>query len=40
MQQVREHLLVMELEFDVDLVEFGESRIKWEKIRKNEFETQ
>jgi len=34
MQKVREHLLVMEVEFDVDLVVFGESRTKWEKIRK------
>lgn len=33
MQQDKQHLLV-------DLVEFGENRKKWEKIRKNEFETE
>jgi len=33
MQKVREHLLVMEVEFDVDLVEFGENRKNWEQNR-------
>jgi len=33
MQKVREHLLVMEVEFEVDLVKFGENCKKGEKIR-------
>jgi len=32
MQKVREHLLVMEVEFDVDLIEFGENRKIGSKI--------
>jgi len=34
MQKVREHLLVMGVEFDVDLVEFDENCTKREKFRK------
>jgi len=33
MQNVREHLLVMEVEFDVDLVQFGDIRTIWEQNR-------
>jgi hypothetical protein len=33
MQKVREHLLVIEVEFDVDLVKFCENRKIWEQYR-------
>jgi hypothetical protein len=33
MQKVREHLLVMEVKFDVDLVDVGEIRKNWEQNR-------